>query len=121
MKVYIVTDGEYSDYHIEAVFTDEKTAYKYAALHKCNNVEEYDTDSVTIDGDFTPYMVYGFNYNGKFCFEWDSYWAKEKITGVRDVFGQIKVYVSLEKPNQKKAEKIAEDMYAKWKYEKGGE
>ena len=30
--IYIVTDGEYSDYHIEGVFLDKEKAYKYAVF-----------------------------------------------------------------------------------------
>lgn len=48
MKVYVVTSGCYSDYHIEAVFTDKKTAYAFANIHTDREVEEYDADSVKI-------------------------------------------------------------------------
>ena len=39
--IYVVTDGEYSDYHIEGVFLDKEKAYKYAELNDCI-VEEYE-------------------------------------------------------------------------------
>lgn len=39
--IYIVTDGEYSDYHIEGVFLDKEKAYKCAELNDCI-VEEYE-------------------------------------------------------------------------------
>ena len=52
MKIYIVTQGEYSDYHIEAVFLDEKKAQTYCAtrLHgePCY-IEEYDPHDSDID------------------------------------------------------------------------
>lgn len=38
-KVYVVVDGEYSDYHICKIFTDEILAEKYCAL--CNK-DDYD-------------------------------------------------------------------------------
>lgn len=41
MKVYIATQGEYSDYHIEQVFLDKEKANIYARMHDCE-VEEYD-------------------------------------------------------------------------------
>lgn len=52
MKVYIVTSGEYSSYHIDRVFTDKKLANEYCRrLQKYNNydfngasVEVYSTD-----------------------------------------------------------------------------
>ncbi len=48
MTVYVVTDGEYSDYHIEAVFTNKEQAEIYAAIYGYN-VEEYETDEIKID------------------------------------------------------------------------
>ena len=46
MKIYIVTAGCYSGYHIEAVFTSLRKAELYVAAH-CNtdniNIEEYET------------------------------------------------------------------------------
>lgn len=45
MKIYIVTDGCYSDYNIEAVFLDKEKAYNYAKLHcsEDGEVEEFET------------------------------------------------------------------------------
>ena len=31
MKVYVVTSGEYSDYHIDAIFLDRQKALQYCA------------------------------------------------------------------------------------------
>ena len=46
MKIYIVTAGCYSDYHIEAVFTSLRKAELYVAAH-CNtdniDIDEYET------------------------------------------------------------------------------
>ena len=47
MKVYIVTDGDYSDYHIVAAYTDPIQADKYVATYS-GRVEEYDTDPETV-------------------------------------------------------------------------
>lgn len=44
MKVYIVTAGRYSDYHIKAVFTDEEKARKYANFSSDRYIETYETD-----------------------------------------------------------------------------
>ena len=48
MKVYVVTSGCYSDYQIEAVFTDPDKANAYANLDSDREVEEYEADSVSI-------------------------------------------------------------------------
>nr|WP_296955237.1 hypothetical protein [uncultured Mediterraneibacter sp.] len=49
MKVYIVTEGEYSDYHIVGVFATREAAEKYCAVHGNYsvygdpiNIEEYE-------------------------------------------------------------------------------
>lgn len=44
-KIYIVTSGEYSDYHIEAVFTTKEKAVEYVEQHGTYyDIEEYDLD-----------------------------------------------------------------------------
>lgn len=48
MKVYVVTSGCYSDYQIEAVFTDPVMANAYANVNTDRRVEEYEADSVKI-------------------------------------------------------------------------
>jgi hypothetical protein len=55
MKVYIVTDGTYSDYMIERVFSTREAAEEYRQWKRiCNEVEEYevhDNAFTTEDGD----------------------------------------------------------------------
>lgn len=51
MKIYIVTSGEYSDYGIDAVFTDKKQAELYCAVHKYCRVETYTADQEKIEGE----------------------------------------------------------------------
>ena len=48
MKIYVVTSGCYSDYHIEAVYTDEIKAKAYANLHSDRSVEEFEADTVRV-------------------------------------------------------------------------
>ena len=49
MKVYIVTDGEYSDYHIKRVFIDGEKAGRYLET-SCGRIEEFNTsDDVDIE------------------------------------------------------------------------
>lgn len=43
MKLYVVTQGEYSDYHIEKIFLDKDKAENYAKYHRAE-VEEWETD-----------------------------------------------------------------------------
>jgi hypothetical protein len=48
MKVYVVTAGSYSDYHIERVFLDKEKAERYVELsqNSCDEpyIEEFETD-----------------------------------------------------------------------------
>lgn len=49
MKVYVVTAGDYSDYHIEKIFSDRESARLYAMMDADREVEEYEVDDVGID------------------------------------------------------------------------
>lgn len=43
MKIYIVTDGSYSDYSIQKVFSNRDAAEEYKKWHNCSNdIEEYE-------------------------------------------------------------------------------
>ena len=58
MTIYIVTSGEYSDYHINAVFSSQEQAELYCATHEDDLeypcVEEYAVDEVTLCGSAKP-------------------------------------------------------------------
>ncbi|MEE1085015.1 MAG: hypothetical protein UH850_14910 [Paludibacteraceae bacterium] len=60
MKIYIVTCGSYSDYHIEKVFTDRKKAEEYQKwCLDANEIEEYDTeDDCTINKYYKIIVTY---------------------------------------------------------------
>lgn len=60
MKIYIVTSGEYSDYHIDAVFTDYAMASKYANISSDREIEEYEADSIQIN---EPELIYNIYYD----------------------------------------------------------
>ena len=57
-RVYVVTSGEYSSYHIDAVFSNYEMAERYCALltdkHDYNyespHIEEYDQDLISVNG-----------------------------------------------------------------------
>lgn len=55
-SVFIVTDGDYSDYHIEAVFDNVKDAENYCYVHKLSarNIEEYSLNPAIEKLNFTP-------------------------------------------------------------------
>ena len=43
-KVYVVTDGDYSDYHIEAIFTNRKDAVIYQRIMQSQKIETWEID-----------------------------------------------------------------------------
>lgn len=56
MKVYVVTAGEYSDYHICKIFLDKEKAEKYVAIENEINqyydecwINEWETDDDNVD------------------------------------------------------------------------
>ena len=47
MKIYVVTAGEYSDYHIERIFLDKEKADNFCKYHSGDNIFWEDTMRVT--------------------------------------------------------------------------
>ena len=48
-KIYVVTEGEYSDYHIDAVFSTKEKAVEYIGQHGTDySIEEYDLDEEVV-------------------------------------------------------------------------
>jgi len=72
MKVYVVTQGEYSDYHIEKVFADRNKAEEYCEMFNeakkdstwasLMEIEEYETADDTLET---------FKGGLKYIYEWD--------------------------------------------------
>ncbi|MBR5273573.1 MAG: hypothetical protein IKU25_09345, partial [Clostridia bacterium] len=71
MIIYIVTKGEYSDYHIIAATLDKDKAEKIAKMHTSNIGTEFEKKA----------MVEEFDDNIENCLPWfDIYCKKGKIT-----------------------------------------
>lgn len=136
MKVYVVTAGTYSDYHIERVFTDESMALAYIEAQKDNDmcIETYDVNeekhnSLTgytvacIDGKFYTHKHTGdfYYYDSRYTEarpHWHSFeWTRELMPKGK----KIPLYVTdVVSENEEKALKIAQDRWAKFKAEKAG-
>lgn len=126
MKVYIITSGEYSGYMIEEVFTDRETAELYCAIHEDCQIEEFNTDTVKLEGKvYRAVKFYGHKYLSKqeWVFKKDIDWVEqiydtEPIT--EDFLSQFngtqyvcKFVIPVNKSlTDKQARKIAND---KWK------
>ena len=130
MKIYIVTSGEYSDYVIRAVFTDQRKAEIYCALHERKYdhymVEEWETEDVVtktndkvmkivdanVDKDGSIYVcdrVFTFEKN----FE-PTVYINHDYYG--DEYYSVEVLLEAD-TSEKKEKKIIFDTLAKWKYE----
>ena len=121
MKVYAITEGEYSDYHIVGIVLDKKVAEQYCKLHKRYSyepmVEEYDTDfiqylvenqsglySVCSDGDVSELECPDYYFNDL-----------NRVSG-RGVFQYTYVLAESEDDARKKAF----DIFAEYKARKEG-
>lgn len=61
MKVYVITVGDYSDYHIVGVTLEKETAELFKKTHDKRyvkfEIEEYDTDYIKMIGAKNAYIV----------------------------------------------------------------
>ncbi len=135
MKVYVVTSGEYSDYHIVAVFIDRDLAYRYATVRKLEdrwddyNVEIYDTDDIKMadvnaeEEKIKPHILYRCEFlpNGTLLEGRDTVKEKLEEPVVEDRYNKnIVVYVPKGDKRVEECIKIARDMRAKYLAEKLG-
>ena len=116
MKLYVVTSGQYSDYHIVAIFTDKKAANKYnkEMLLSENTVLTMNSDVVPK----TPVGLYPYfvemKYDGtvvsvlrKSSEYFNDPWAYVTDYGRRDAINQMQSYVWAK--NKKHAIKITNE------------
>ena len=133
MKVYVITQGCYSDYHICAVAIDRKKAERIAKLYSSGQyslaeIEEFDTDDVGFDKydlDNERFVRYGVNLKkGREPEVYEEYFKasdimKHKTEGnfaysyVDDMPNTNVYYAHVVTDTKEKAIKIAQDMYAK--------
>lgn len=128
MTVYVVTEGDYSDYHICAVFSSREQAQRYIDTHSLFDVyasydiEDYEMD-VTLQ---SKYLFVTYNYNTSHILDVDEY----RINGEPNCFGCLFQFfvekssrVIDEKTGLLKKDvllKIAQDEYAMYKAQKEG-
>lgn len=128
-KIYIVTRGTYSDYHIEALFTDYEQAELYCAVHNEDDVYDYcDIEEWALDEAIfsSPSEIfdkwYGrFDFLGNLTdFGFDCISVKKpnrvKTWKYRGIEHYVNVYV-VRGTDEEKAKKILCDYFAQWKSE----
>lgn len=127
MKVYVITKGEYSDYHICAVTTDEETAEKLAEKYSDSYdealIEEFDTDHAEMSLTKKKIFYCAFDPN-------DSNNSEITISdtgsweGITSDFFIVREYrnnvlcVNVNADTEEEALKIASDKFAKYRAEK---
>lgn len=143
MKIYVVTSGEYSDYSVEAVFTDRRKAILYCAAQNARegnyeqcDIEEFDSADESIDGNFES-VVYEYLFQARRSYGQmlygESRWENERPayrlgkTGVESDYWKNQygteyknIYVRLKEENLAKALKIARDRLVKINAEESG-
>jgi hypothetical protein len=130
MKIYVVTQGDYSDYHICGAFTDKDVAQKCVdcintnCKYECDfaNIEEYDDNAwseVLKVG--VPYRVIRYENGCIICYMQegnieDCY--NERNLVIQSDLGTLSTFVLAKDKDH--AIKIASDLFAKYMAEKEG-
>jgi len=128
MKVYVITQGCYSDYHICAVATDEVKAEGLRKLFTDDSFEStrariqvYDTDKFTTEADLanSGCKVYSVAFDAQGHFDYvDDYYTGDYVSVFNEVEryknGRYGVYVMAK--DEDHAAKIAQDLVAEYRY-----
>jgi len=132
MKVYVVTTGEYSDYHIDEIFTDETKAQQYVHLKNIlaggyyYNIEPYETDTVTITEKEQNKILdrlaieYSFTTNGTVVTELEVMLDDTNPNIIERIDGSLFITVPKGNKTPEQCLKIARDTRAKYLSEKYG-
>lgn len=124
MKVYVITKGDYSDYHICGVSLDKEEAELIA--EKCStsydeaSVETYDTE------EFSPLLKGGSVFFVRLCYDnneieiheddWD--FTANKINKVVPMIRNMGCFTYVVAEDEEHARKIGTDILFQYKYEK---
>ena len=134
MRVYVCTSGEYSDYHIDAIFTDYEQAELYQATHERTlenpYIEEWETDEVKFEScvPVKNLWIASIRNDGSvsYIFSRLTIENRKEAEPFSKCFGRTsidghRVFMTLDKDiTKEKALKIIFDYLAKWKAEHCG-
>lgn len=133
MKIYIITKGEYSDYHICAATTDENTAKNLLQLYRDRwdepRIETYDDRSardVLHGGCIWDVFINPKNMTFRACKSYNSFAIPDNINQVERtedwyLCGKNEDYtISVIAKSKEHAIKIAQDKFAEYKYNEQG-
>lgn len=124
MKVYVITEGCYSDYHIVGVTTDKKTAKAYVALRTNKyfqpEIEEFDTEQISplADPNLKCYIVSV--ENGKYSVRESDlgFQCPDWVGGIqthKPINGVYRASICCLAKSEDQAIKIAQDRMAQYK------
>lgn len=133
MKIYIITKGDYSDYHICAATTDENVAKNLLQLYRDRweepIIETYDdvaARDVLHGGRIWDVFINSKNTAFRACEQYNSVAVPANINQVERIedwmlCGENEDYIiSVVAKSKQHAEKIAQDIFAEYKYNKQG-
>lgn len=117
MKIYVITRGEYSDYHICGVATDKDSAEEKRKAYSYHNdeaeIEEYDTEDEMPE--YMPGYWCSIGKDGTIIAEGPRNTINEDLDVRKDWNGNI--YTIVQADSAERAVKVAAERFAKWKYE----
>jgi hypothetical protein len=128
MKAYVVTSGEYSDYHICGVFNESETAQKFIDSFKASNYEQMNIEEwelnqwkVELKNGYRPYFIRldVSNFNTiEVYIESSTYGYTEDLSQRDGVDVKGNFFTHCFAKDKKHAAKIASERLAKFKVEK---
>lgn len=131
MKLYVVTEGDYSDYHICGIYSTPEKAERARALYHADSIEEWEQDAmpdapegmtyfaVAMQRDGTTVYVRPRNADAReeeydWCPTWPTRWVNGKLESIdaveftmfaRDEQHAVKI------ANERRAQLIAENLW----------
>lgn len=134
MKVYVITQGEYSDYHILGVSLDRERAERIVQLYNDDNalwnqpiIEEYETDVIDVQMQGLLYTATRteegiFLNRTDYDFEQDLERLNKVERGTAKIGGRLPPpHVIVMAKNREQALKKASDLFAEYDYRKAME
>lgn len=116
--IYVLTAGEYSDYHIKGVFTDRALAEKAQKLVPDSSIEEYEPDVIPDHPpDHTAWGVRITNGMIDYSYQEDAFGRFEPRMHHYNYNNEGITVVTCWATDEEHAKKIALDKYYQWKYE----
>lgn len=118
MKIYVVTQGEYSCYGIVGVAIDRKQAEYISMVHSTYSepcdIEEYDTEEIKVNKDFEPNWLVEFD-NDEIKRVYRPFTGRKPFK-VKEYNENLKQYsVIVKAKDEEHAKKIAIDTLARYK------